>query len=134
MNAIAQINQIFSDALDRQELAGIQLRKIMERKLQEEIASQGRADDEMLKLLADHVTTLKISGDKFSADIEKSKPATNAEIIAELLNVLRRVVAIDDAHSTIHAEDGDDVARMIEYSDAFDAARAAIASAEGRAA
>ena len=130
MNAIAQINQIFSDALDRQELAGIQLRKIMERKLQEEIASQGRADDEMLKLLADHVTTLKISGDKFSADIEKSKPATNAEIIAELLHALYSIMPF---MPSIQACEGVAAKRHANVR-AADIARSAIERAEGRAA
>ena len=99
----------------------------MERKLQDEIASQGRADDEMMKILADHVATLKISGDKFSADIEKSKPATNAEIIAELLHALQNLLSEFDS-------------QMRNYKDhpVQDAARVAIQRAmdraEGRAA
>lgn len=61
----------------------------------------------------------------------------DARLIAaapDLLAALQRLVASDDAHSTIHAPDGDDVARMFEYAEAFDAARAAIARATGEAA
>ena len=50
--------------------------------------------------------------------------------IAELEAALRRIIASDDAHHTIHAADGDDVARMVEYAEAFDAARAALAKAK----
>ena len=56
------------------------------------------------------------------------QPAPQA-VNAELLEALKRLVATDDAHATIHAPDGDDVARMIEYAEAFDHARAAIAKA-----
>jgi len=48
----------------------------------------------------------------------------------EALAALERLIASDDAHSTIHAPDDDDVARMIEYSAAFDNARAVVAKAK----
>lgn len=51
----------------------------------------------------------------------------NTEI---LMSALKRIVATDDAHATIHAADGDDIARMIEYAAAFDNARYAIALCE----
>lgn len=53
--------------------------------------------------------------------------ATIAPLSADLeaaRGIIRRLVATDDAHETLHAEDGDDVARMIEYAEAFKAARA----------
>lgn len=43
--------------------------------------------------------------------------------IARLEAALQRLIDTDDAYATIHAPDGDDVARMIEYADAFDNAR-----------
>lgn len=58
----------------------------------------------------------------------------NARLIAaspDLLAALRRLIAALDAHATVHAADGDDVARMLEYAQAEDAARAAIAKATG---
>ena len=58
----------------------------------------------------------------------------NARLIAaapDLLAALERLIASDEAHETMHAPDGDDVARMIEYAAAFDNARAAIAKATG---
>jgi hypothetical protein len=61
----------------------------------------------------------------------------NARLIAaapDLLAALRRIVASDDAHATLHAPDDDDIARMVEYAAAFDNARAAIAKATGEAA
>lgn len=54
------------------------------------------------------------------------------ESAPDLLAALRRLIAALDAHTTIHATDGDDVARMLEYAQAEGAARAAIAKAEGR--
>jgi hypothetical protein len=60
----------------------------------------------------------------------------DARLIAaapDLLAALRRLMASLDAHSTLHAEDGDDVARMIEWAAAENEARAAIASATGDA-
>ena len=47
----------------------------------------------------------------------------------DLLAALQRIVATDDYHATLHAPDGDDVARMIEYAEAFRNARQAIANA-----
>jgi len=47
----------------------------------------------------------------------------------DLLAALQRIVATDDDHATLHAPDGDDVARMIEYAEAFRNARQAIANA-----
>ena len=55
--------------------------------------------------------------------------ARESALIAErdaLRDALVRIIAVDDAHATIHAPDGDDVARMIEWAEAFDAARAAL--------
>ena len=49
------------------------------------------------------------------------------ERIAELEAASRRIIAAADAYTTIHACDGDDIARMIEYGDAFRDARAALA-------
>lgn len=46
-----------------------------------------------------------------------------------LRDALVRIIAADDAHATIHAPDGDDMARMIEWAEAFDAARALAAPA-----
>lgn len=48
-----------------------------------------------------------------------------------LLAALQRLVAVDDAHMTIHAPDGDDVARMMEHAEAFDHARALISAVVG---
>ena len=62
--------------------------------------------------------------------------AANAALIAAaplMLGALRRLVRSMDAHSTLHAEDGDDVARMLEWAAAADEARAAIAAAQGDA-
>lgn len=47
----------------------------------------------------------------------------------QLRAALLRIIAVDDAHATIHAPDGDDVARMLEWAAAFDAARALAAPA-----
>ena len=49
------------------------------------------------------------------------------ERIADLEAALRRIIAAADAYTTLHACDGDDIARMIEYGDAFRDARAALA-------
>lgn len=60
----------------------------------------------------------------------------NARLIAaapQMLDALKRLIASMDAHSTLHADDGDDVARMVEWADAEDDARAAIAAAQGDA-
>ena len=62
-------------------------------------------------------------------------PEDDARLIAaapRLLAALKRLIAAHDAHDTMHAEDGDDVARMIEWAAAEDEARAAIAAAEGK--
>lgn len=58
----------------------------------------------------------------------------NARLISQapaMLEALERLLASDDAHATIHADDGDDVARMLEYAAAFDNARAVIRAAKG---
>ena len=49
------------------------------------------------------------------------------ERIADLEPALRRIIAPSDAYNTMHAADGDDIARMIEYGDAFRNARAVLA-------
>ena len=49
------------------------------------------------------------------------------ERIADLEAALRRIIAPSDAYNTMHAADGDDIARMIEYGDAFRNARAVLA-------
>ena len=51
---------------------------------------------------------------------------TKTELL-QVRDAMKRLIATDEAHSTLHAADGDDVARMIEYADAFDNARATIA-------
>ncbi len=60
-------------------------------------------------------------------------PHVNAQAVRVERDALRdalvRIIAVDDAHATIHAPDGDDVARMIEWAEAFDAARALSAPA-----
>lgn len=48
----------------------------------------------------------------------------------QLVSALRNLIAASDAYSTVHAPDGDDAARMVEYAAAFDNARAALAAAE----
>ena len=55
------------------------------------------------------------------------------EVNQELFEAIKRLVVTDDAHTTIHAPDGDDIARMIEYAKAFDNARAALAKAGDQA-
>ena len=45
----------------------------------------------------------------------------------DVLTALRRVVAADDAHASVHAADSDDVARMVEWAEAFDEARETLA-------
>ena len=54
-------------------------------------------------------------------------------INAQLLGALKRLIASMDAHSTLHADDGDDIARMVEWEEAEDEARGAIRAAEGEA-
>lgn len=44
-----------------------------------------------------------------------------------LVAALDRLVAANNAHSTLRAEDGDDWARMIEYGQAYDDARVLLA-------
>ena len=48
----------------------------------------------------------------------------------QLVSALRNLIAASDAYSTVHAPDGDDAARMVQYAEAFDNARAALAAAE----
>lgn len=54
------------------------------------------------------------------------EPTDVARHSLAMLAALQRLVAVDDAHATLHATDGDDVARMIEYAEAFDQARAIV--------
>jgi len=63
------------------------------------------------------------------AEAERLEEKRRASLFPDLLAALQRLIATDDAHATIHAEDEDDVARMLEYAAAFDNARAAIARA-----
>lgn len=51
-------------------------------------------------------------------------------VFAELIEAAKRVIASDDAHETLHAPDGDDIARMVEFSHANAALRAALADVE----
>lgn len=48
----------------------------------------------------------------------------------QLVAALRGLLAATDAYSTVHAPDGDDAARMVEYAEALNKARAALAAAE----
>lgn len=64
--------------------------------------------------------------DRCPSDIEDARLISAAP---ELLGALQRVIASHDAHSTLHAPDGDDAARMVEWAEAESAARAAIAKA-----
>ncbi|HUX26637.1 MAG TPA: hypothetical protein VMV87_18710 [Burkholderiales bacterium] len=48
--------------------------------------------------------------------------------IAELIEAAKRVIASDDAHESLHAPDGDDIARMVEYADAYNGLREALAA------
>lgn len=48
-------------------------------------------------------------------------------VVADLVAALQRLIAVDDAHATIHAPDGDDVARMIEHAEAHKFAREVLA-------
>ena len=70
------------------------------------------------------LTATGADGDENDDDLIAAAP--------DLLEALQRLIAAHDAHSTLHAEDGDDVARMIEWAAAEDAARSAIAKAEGK--
>ena len=66
---------------------------------------------------------------EFALFVWNAAAARESALIAErdaLRDALVRIIAVDDAHATIHAPDGDDVARMIEWAEAFDAARAAL--------
>lgn len=47
----------------------------------------------------------------------------------QLTSSLRNLIAATDAYSTVHAPDGDDAARMVEYAEALNNARAALAVA-----
>lgn len=62
--------------------------------------------------------------------------AANADFIVracnsheQLVTALRNLIAATDAYSTMHAPDGDDAARMVEYAEALNNARAALAAA-----
>ena len=48
----------------------------------------------------------------------------------QLVSALRNLIAASDAYSTVHAPDGDDVARMVRYAEAFNNARAVLAATE----
>lgn len=48
-----------------------------------------------------------------------------------LIEATARVIASDDAHESLHAPDGDDIARMVEYAHAFEGLRAALANVGG---
>ena len=77
------------------------------------------------------LAAIAIPGDAYQ-DLQAAH--ANARLMAvapRLLEALERLIASDDAHATIHAPDGDDVARMLEYAAAFDSARAAIRAARG---
>ena len=72
---------------------------------------------------------------------ERETAFANAQFIAtawnahdDLIAALARLIAVDDAHSTLHAPDGDDVARMIEYVKAHKFAREVFSRATGVAA
>jgi hypothetical protein len=66
-------------------------------------------------------------------DLNKGNPERIEADIAlasaapKLLAALQRLIAIDDAHATLHAPDGDDVARMIEHAEAHKFAREVLA-------
>lgn len=48
----------------------------------------------------------------------------------DVLAALKRLIAVDDAHSTLHAPDGDDIARMVEHAEAHNYARSVLAALE----
>lgn len=48
----------------------------------------------------------------------------------DVLTALKRLIAVDDAHSTLHAPDGDDIARMVEHAEAHEYARSVLAAIE----
>jgi len=67
-----------------------------------------------------------------AAYIAAASPDAILALIEErdrLREALTRLVAVDDAHATLHALDGDDIARMIEHAKAFDAARQTLGKA-----
>jgi hypothetical protein len=52
-----------------------------------------------------------------------------ANLHDQLVSSLRGLLAATDAYSTTHAPDGDDAARMVEYAEALNNARAVLAAA-----
>lgn len=80
-----------------------------------------------LTTLAEHYPSLIVSGVCHNALAELDRVEADN---ARLREALARVLASHDAHATMHADDGDDIARMIEWADAEDAARAALKETE----
>ena len=58
----------------------------------------------------------------------------NTRLIAaapDLLAAIKRLIASNEAHATMHADDGDDIARMIGHVLAFENAKKVLAKATG---
>lgn len=69
--------------------------------------------------------------ERYAREVEERK--ANAQLICaapDMLAALKRMIASFDFHDELHAEDGDDVSKMIEFGEAENDCRAAIAKAE----